>query len=96
MVYSNNHGVVLIIQCKTHYCNSFAHFFSKLNCRHPEAPKRPQFAHLLQTLSRPEYELLNIPTEEVDKGLPQATILGAPLEVSKNIFTDLQNLYVSS
>jgi hypothetical protein len=70
-------------------CSSFLGY----SFRHPESSKRPQFAHLLQTLSRSEYELLNMPAEEGDQGHGQASVLGAPLDVSKNTFTYLQNTY---
>ena len=60
--------------------------------RHPEAGKRPHFSNILQALSRSEHDLLYIP-EEVSKGHPQAAILGAPLEVTKDTYTDLQTTY---
>ena len=73
--------------------NNLFLIFSALSSRHPEASKRPQFAYLLQTLSRSEYELLHMPAKEGDRGRGQASVLGAPLDVSKNTFTDLQNTY---
>ena len=61
--------------------------------RHPDASGRPQFAQLLQVLSRPEHELLSIPEEE-GRVHPQATLLGAPLEAGKQLYLELQNTYI--
>ena len=62
--------------------------------RHPKTANRPNFSQLLQTLSQSEHDLLNIP-EEVTKGHPQASILGAPLEAGSATYTDLQTSYVT-
>ena len=51
----------------------------------------PQFGEIVESLSRPEDELLSIP-EEV-KG--QASLLGAPLEAGQDLYTELQNTYIT-
>jgi len=48
---------------------------------------------MLQVLSRPEHELLFVP-EEVGRDHPQATLLGAPLEAGKQLYLELQNVFV--
>ena len=61
--------------------------------RNSDKSARPQFREIVKTLSQPEHELLHIP-EEVSKGHPQASILGAPLEAGSNLYTELQNTYM--
>jgi serine/threonine protein kinase len=54
-----------------------------ITCWNSDKSGRPQFREIVQTLSQSEDELLFIP-EEVTRGHPQASILGAPLEVTKD------------
>ncbi len=63
--------------------------------RHPETRSRPSFSDLLQSLSRPETELLSW-TEEDTKTHPQATVLGGPLDAGTGLYTDLQIVYVKN
>ena len=58
--------------------------------RNVDKSGRPQFREIVQTLSQSEDELLFIP-EEVTRGHPQASILGAPLEAGRDLYTQLQN-----
>ena len=61
--------------------------------RNAEKSARPQFREIVETLSQPESLLLRIP-EEVSEGHPQASVLGAPLEAGRNLYTELQNTYM--
>ena len=57
------------------------------NHRHPEASHRPSFSDLLHSLKK-----MNL--KEEDGGYDQLLHLGAPLELGKNLYPDLQNLYI--
>ena len=61
--------------------------------RNADKSGRPQFREIVETLSQPESLLLHIP-EEVTRGHPQASVLGAPLEAGRNLYTELQNTYM--
>ena len=71
-------------------------YFSAFCCvlfRNADKGGRPQFREIVETLSQPETLLLHIP-EEVTRGHPQASVLGAPLEAGRNLYTELQNIYM--
>ena len=68
-------------------------FHSPVLYRNSDKSARPQFREIVQTLSQSEDELLFIP-EEVTRGHPQASILGAPLEAGRDLYTQLQNAYM--
>ncbi len=76
-------------------CASSTSFNSRSICRHPQAGSRLSFSDLLQSLSRPETELLHW-TGEDTKTHPQAAVLGAPLEAGKDLYPDLQRAYVKT
>jgi ephrin-B len=64
-----------------------------ITCWNSDKSGRPQFREIVQTLSQSEDELLFIP-EEVTRGHPQASILGAPLEAGRDLYPQLQNTYI--
>ena len=66
-----------------------------LALRNVDKSSRPQFTDIVHTLSQSEDQLLYIP-EVVTRDHPQAAILGAPLEAGRNLYTQLQNTYMSS
>ena len=61
--------------------------------RQPESSRRPTFSQLVEMLSRADFELFA--WEEADlKGCDQRVkVIGAPLELAQNLYTDLQNTY---
>ena len=77
--------------CFSHYytLNSLPH---PCNYRHPGKSQRPTFAHVVEALSEPEFDLLNW-SEEDSKVHPQATVLGASLEAGKDLYPELQEIY---
>ena len=79
--------MLIVMYCRYGVCN----FCSLLLLRNSDKSARPQFRETVESLSRPEDELIFIP-EEV-KG--QAALLGAPLEAGRNLYTELQNTYIS-
>ena len=78
----NKQTVVCVVVCMLLYC------------RNADKAGRPQFREIVDTLSQSEEQLLHIP-EEVTRGHPQASILGAPLEAGRDLYTELQNTYIS-
>ena len=64
--------------------------------RHSESDSRPMFAELLDSLLRPESELLSWDEDkEMIKDNPRATVLGSSLKFSKDLYPELQNTYKS-
>ena len=77
--------------CTFHECASTTENF--LCCsRHTDKLCRPSFTQLLQELSQPESDLLAWSEEDLSVH-SQAAVLGAPLEVAKDLYTGLQNTY---
>ena len=64
----------------------------KIFSRHPDKLHRPSFTQLLQELSQSESDLLAWSEEDLSVH-SQAAVLGAPLEVAKDLYTELQNTY---
>ena len=62
--------------------------------RHPDTESRPTFSELHAALSQPETELLGW-SERDKKVHPQAAVLGAPLESGKDLYLELQEMYIS-
>ncbi len=58
--------------------------------RHPEQAKRPSFLDIVVALQKPDFQILKLSEEGVDK---LSNILGAGLETSKDLYVDLQNAY---
>ena len=47
-------------------------------------------------LSRADFELFVWEEEDLRNGDPQVKLIGAPLEVAKNLYHELQRVYLSS
>ena len=61
--------------------------------RHPKHSSRPSFLEIVKTLSAQSDDLLKW-VEGDTKGLDeQALLLGAPLDVSRNMFPELRSIY---
>jgi len=58
----------------------------------PQASSRPTFSWLLQALCQPEAVLLSW-SEEDTRVHPKATVLGAALVTSKDLYPNLQGAY---
>ena len=69
------------------------HYYGCVLFRNADKSGRPQFREIVETLSQPEHLLLHVP-EEVTRGHPQASILGAPLEAGRDLYIELQNTYL--
>ena len=61
--------------------------------RQPESTLRPTFPQLIELLSRMDFELFAWEEEDLSDIDPQAKIIGAPLEVAKNLYAKLQRTY---
>ena len=61
-------------------------------CRDPIAGSRPRFREIAIVLTGNPRDVLSIPQEALDAH-KLAGVLGSPLEVGKNIYSDLQNKY---
>lgn len=66
-------------------------------CRQPESGRRPNFHQLVELLSQADFELFAWEEEDLSGSCydPRAKVIGAPLNVSKNLFTELQRLYIT-
>ncbi|XP_065899937.1 uncharacterized protein [Dysidea avara] len=69
-----------------------------IQCWHPEANHRPHSDSILRTLQKSDRTLLLRPPVESDGSFDDelVTVLGAPLDTSKSLYTDLQSSYISS
>ena len=67
-------------------------------CRHPEANHRPHSDSILRTLQKSDRTLLLHPPVESDGSFDDelVTVLGAPLDTSELLYSDLQSSYISS
>ena len=63
--------------------------------RNADKQSRPDFAELVHALSSPVADLLSWSEEDM-RIHPQARVLGAPLEASKNLYPELQGTYMYS
>ena len=79
-----------VIECMES-CKSNIYFFHQY--RHPETGHRPSFAQLVEMHSRANFELLLWKESDIQTG-PQVKVVGASLEASKNLYIDLQNVYM--
>ena len=64
--------------------------------RHPDRSSRPTFPQLVEMLSRPDFELFVWEEEDLRNSDPQVKLIGAPLELAKNLYHELQRVYFSS
>ena len=62
-------------------------------CRQPESSDRPNFRQILELLCRADFELFSWEEEDTKDCNPQVKKIGAPLEVAKNLYVDLQTIY---
>jgi hypothetical protein len=65
-------------------------------CRNPNVEERICFCEIIQQLQKSDYELLKWSTEDVNTYSKGSRTIGAPLELGKELFVDLQNTYVPS
>ena len=63
-----------------------------LPTRHPDSTLRPMFRDILAILIGHNGTILGIPDDIIAAGT-QATVLGAPLEASLTLYSDLQSIY---
>ena len=75
-------SIIIIISCILH--------------RHPDRSSRPTFPQLVEMLSRADFELFVWEEEDLRNSDPQVKLIGAPLEVAKNLYHELQRVYLSS
>ena len=61
--------------------------------RNADKPSRPDFAELVRALSSPVTDLLSWSEEDM-RVHPQAAVLGAPLEVGKDLYPELREIYM--
>ena len=62
--------------------------------RHRECSRRPTFPQLVELLSRTDFELFVWEEEDLIGSDPQVKVIGAPLEVAKNLYPELQGSYL--
>ena len=62
--------------------------------RNREYSRRPTFPQLVELLSRTDFELLVWEEEDLIGSDPQVKVIGAPLEVAKNLYPELQRSYL--
>ena len=55
---------------------------------------RPKFRDILDTLKRPVVELF-VWTKEDLKSHQQCSVIGAPIDAGKELYLDLQNMYIN-
>ena len=63
--------------------------------RHPEPASRPGFVSIVQQLSLPDTKILKWSEEDKAAVHPEASILGAGLDKSVDLYKDLQEKYTT-
>ena len=61
--------------------------------RQPESSRRPTFSQLVEMLSRADFELFVWEEEDLRGCDQRVKVIGAPLELAQNLYSDLQNVY---
>ena len=64
--------------------------------RQPERNCRPTFPQLVEMLSRADFELFVWEEEDLRNSDPRVKTIGAPLEVAKKLYQELQRSYLKS
>lgn len=64
-------------------------------CRHPTPFHRPSFPTTVQKLSMPDTKILQW-LDEDKEAYPEASMLGAELDKSVDLYKDIQELYLYS
>ena len=62
--------------------------------RHRDHSHRPAFSQLVELLSRTDFELFAWNDEDLIDCDPQVKVIGAPLDVAKNLYPELQRSYL--
>ena len=81
---------MLVGGCTSPYISDYS---SKTPFRQPESSLRPTFPQLVELLSRTDFELFVWEEEDLIGSDPQVKMIGAPLEVAKNLYPELQRSY---
>ena len=61
--------------------------------RKPESARRPKFSQLVEMLSRADFELFAWEEDDTKTSDPQVKVIGAPLDVARNLYQELQRSY---
>ena len=61
----------------------------------PESTLRPTFPQLVELLSRVDFELFAWEQEDLKSCDPLVKVIGAPLEIAKNLYPELQKAYIN-
>ena len=68
-----------------------------LHLRQPDSALRPTFPQLVELLSRTDFELFAWDDEDLIDCDPQLVkVIGAPLDVAKNLYPELQRSYLTN
>ena len=67
-----------------------------MHSRQPESNLRPTFLQLVELLSRTDFELFAWNDEDLIDCDPQVKVIGAPLDVAKNLYPELQRSYLTN
>ena len=62
--------------------------------RHSERFCRPTFPQLVELLSRADFELFLWEEEDLRNSDPRVREIGAPLEITTGLYTELQETYI--
>ena len=65
-----------------------------IKCWNPKRMLRPKFSDILNTLKRPVVELFMWTKEDL-KSHQQCSVICAPIEAGKELYPDLQNMYIN-
>ena len=86
--------MMLCIRCSYFIKDNFLILYiNVLSFRQPESSRRPTFSQLMEMLSRADFELFAWDEEDLNGCDQRIKVIGAPLELVQNLYTDLQNTY---
>ena len=64
-----------------------------MHFRQPERSRRPTFPQLVELLSRADFELFVWEEEDLRNSDPRVKVIGAPLEITTELYPELQKMY---
>ena len=69
-------------------------FYYICDCRNPTPDERPLICRLIQELQRSDFQLLKWSADDVNVYSKETRTIGAPLNLGKELFEELQNTYL--
>ena len=66
------------------------------SARHPDSNERPTFGDIMQELQKSDFHIVKWSEEDIKTYSQKTRTLGAPLQLGKELYTDLQATYLDN